>query len=215
MFHVPYCSVMWNIEDPSPTSSSIRLLIKNLEVIRAINGPLKWLKSVNDAPSLEPPGGHAVGAVAAGDDHSKVGHRVVELRDVPAHLTQHIYIYLPISIYLLCWVWWMHCQYTSSSNLGSTVQLILTYCHWRLMYYHISLPYAHMWGHVPDCPSLSFSEKAPQGKLRILSRLTAMLLLPRSLPRTSPGWRWCRPSSRHCAGRTRRGPRGTSGRGGE
>ena len=105
----------------------------------------------------------------------------------------------------------MHCQYTSSSNLGSTVQLILTYCHWRLMYYHISLPYAHMWGHVPDCPSLSFSDKAPQGKLRILSRLAAMLL-PRSSPRTSPGWRWCRPSSRHCAGRTRRGPRGTSGR---
>merc|ERR1712038_523766 len=37
-------------------------------------------------PSLEPPGGHAVGAVAAGDDHGEVGHRVVELRNVPAHL---------------------------------------------------------------------------------------------------------------------------------
>ena len=154
MFHVPYCSVMWNIEEPSPTSSSIRLLIKNLEVIKAaINGPLKWLKSVNVAPSLEPPGGHAVGAVAAGDDHGEVGHRVVELRNVPAHLTQHIYDYLSTYLHLLCWGWLMHCQCTSSSNLGSTVQLILPYCHWILMDTNVLLlchmPIAHMWGHVP------------------------------------------------------------------
>ena len=64
------------------------------------------------------------------------------------------------------------------------------------------------------CPSFSISERAPLGLVGARRRLLCWgLLLPRSLPRTSPGWRWCRPSSRHCAGRTRRGPRGTSGRG--